>query len=156
DPAPAPAIDANGALGGTSHSTTFTEDAGQIAIVASDATLTHDGNVTSMTLTLGATPDGTSESIAYSDTLNGGTSLASLHLSGSYDSATRTFTISAVDPVNAPVSTADFQSVLRAMVYNNSSQSPSTTARTVTISATDDVGVTGQTTSTIGVTAVND
>ncbi|HEV7286172.1 MAG TPA: DUF4347 domain-containing protein, partial [Kaistia sp.] len=146
----APVLDANGAGGGTANTTTFTEDGGAIRIVTSDATLTDDGNLAGLTLVLGATPNGASESIAYDAALNGAATLASLGLTGSYDSGTRTYTLSG----NA--SSAVYQGVLRAMVYNNTSQTPDTTARTVTITATDAGSATAQATSTIGVDSVAD
>ena len=89
-----PMVDANGATGGTAHTTTFTEDSGTVRIVASDATLTDDGDLTSVTLALAATPDDASEEIAYDASLNGDASLVSLGLVGGYDSGTRTFTAS--------------------------------------------------------------
>ncbi|HET9188106.1 MAG TPA: hypothetical protein VFN80_09140, partial [Acidothermaceae bacterium] len=148
----APAIDADGVGDGTTNSTSFTEDGGAIRIVTSDATLSdaEGDDIASMTLVLDATPDGVSESIAYDAALNGGASLASLGLTGSYDSAARTYTLSGT------ASAAVYQGVLRAMQYDNSSQSPDSTARTVTVTATDAEGATGQTTATIDVTAAND
>ncbi|HEX2829699.1 MAG TPA: DUF4347 domain-containing protein [Burkholderiales bacterium] len=145
-----PTIDANGATGGTDNATTFVEDGGAVRIATSDATLTDDGNIAGMTVVLGATPDGASESIAYSDALNGGASLASLGLTGSYDSATRTYTLSGT------ASPGVYQGVLRSMVYLDTSQAPVTTPRTVAITVTDAGGITDQATSTVNVTAVND
>uniref|UniRef100_UPI0022A89669 DUF4347 domain-containing protein n=1 Tax=Microvirga roseola TaxID=2883126 RepID=UPI0022A89669 len=149
-PNPAPALDANGAGSGTTHVTTFTEDGGAIRIATSDAALTDDDTLTGMTLVLSAAPNGVLESITYDAALNGGATLASLALTGSYNSATHTYTLSGT------ASAAVYQGVLRAMVYNNTSQAPDTATRTITVSATDAEGATGQTTSTITVTAVND
>lgn len=150
NPNAAAVVDANGPTGGTTNSTTFTEAGAAVRIVTSDATLTDDDNLTAMTFTLGATPNGTDESIAYSAALNGGASLASLGLAGSYSSATRTYTIS------GSAAASVYQGVMRAMLYNNASDAPDTTARTVTISATDAESAVGQTTATINITAVND
>ncbi|MDF3123447.1 Ig-like domain-containing protein [Rheinheimera sp. 1928-s] len=146
----APTVDANGAAGGTSNTITFTEDAPAVRIATSDATVTDDGNIAGMTLVLTATPDGASEVIAYSASLNGGASLVSQGLTGSYNSGTRTYTLTGT------TTAAVYQSVLRALVYNNSSQNPTTTARTVTITVTDAGSATAQATSTINITAVND
>ncbi|MBP6879069.1 MAG: DUF4347 domain-containing protein [Phenylobacterium sp.] len=145
-----PVIDANGAGGGTANAVTFTENGPAVRILTSDATLTDDDNLTSMTLKLASTPDGAAELMAYSAALNGGASLASLGLSGAYDSATGTYTISGT------AASAVYQGVARAMVYANSSEAPATASRTVTISATDADGATGQATATITVAAVND
>jgi hypothetical protein len=149
-PNPAPVIDANGAGGGTANTTTFTENGGAIRIVTSDASLSDDDNITGMTLVLGATPNGASESISYNSALNGGVALTAVGLSGNYDSATRTYTLSGT------ASGAVYQNVLRALTYNNISGGPDTAARTVTITATDAEGAAGQATATINITAVND
>jgi uncharacterized repeat protein (TIGR02059 family) len=149
-PNAAPAIDANGGGVGTGNTASFAEDGPAVRILTSDATLTDDDNVTGMTLTLSATPNGASEIITYSAALNGGASLASLGLTGSYNSETGAYTISGA------ATAAAYQGVARAMVYSNASNAPVTTSRTVTIAATDAEGATGQTTSTISVTAVND
>src|SRR5690606_34439253 len=65
-PNPAPTVDLNGAVGGTSYSASFTENGNAVRMAASDATLSDDDSITGMTLALAATPDGTSETIAYS------------------------------------------------------------------------------------------
>lgn len=88
-----PTVDANGAAGGTSNTIAFTEDGGAVRIATNDATVTDDGNIAGMTLVLTATPDGVSEVIAYSASLNGGASLVSQGLTGSYNSGTRTYTL---------------------------------------------------------------
>jgi len=146
----APMLDANGAGGGTSNSKTYIEDSGGSRITTSDATLTDLGTITGLTMALAATPNGTSESIAYNAVLNGGVSLASLGLTGSYDPATHTYTVSGT------ASAAVYQGVMRAMVYTNTSHSPVTGGRTVTISATDSQGNVGQATANLSVQAVND
>ena len=51
---------------------------------------------------------------------------------------------------------ANYQAALRAVTYQNGSESPSTVNRTVTISATDQPGLTGSDTRTIAVTGVDD
>ena len=147
---PSPIIDANGAADGTTNTATHVENGPSVRIVTSDASLTDDDNLTGMTLVLTPAPDGIAEQIAYNAALNGGASLASLGLSGSYDSINHTFTISGT------ASATVYQGVLRAMSYSNGSDAPSTTARTVTITVTDAEGATGQTTATINITAVND
>ena len=147
---PPPTTDANGAIGGTNHATAFTEDSGAVRIVASDAMVTSAVDFTGMTLVLGATPNTTSESIAYSAALNGDASLASLGLAGSYNSATRRYTVSGT------ASPAVYQGVLRALVYNNTSHTPNTASRVATITITNAEAQTTQATSTISITAVND
>ena len=51
---------------------------------------------------------------------------------------------------------ANYQAALRAVKYANSSESPSTTSRTVTFSATDEFAATGTGTRTIAVSSVDD
>jgi hypothetical protein len=50
----------------------------------------------------------------------------------------------------------NYQAALRAVTYFNSTEAPSTAARTVTFSATDDLSATGTGTRTIAVTSVDD
>ncbi|MEZ0168380.1 Ig-like domain-containing protein [Microvirga sp. TS319] len=146
----APVLDANGSGAGMTSSTTHTEDGGAVRITTSDATLTDAGTISGLTLVMAAAPDGSLERIAYNPAFNGGASLMSLGLTGSYDPATHTFTISGT------ASAAVYQSVMRAMVYDNDSQAPVTVARTITISATDSQGAVGQSTATINIVSVND
>jgi VCBS repeat-containing protein len=146
----APVLDANGEGGGTTNTTTHTEDGGAVRIVTGDATLVDEGHLSGVTLALDAAPDGAAEAIAYDAALNGGASLASLGLIGSYDPETGTYTLSGA------ASATVYQGVLRAMVYGNTSDSPVTTPRTVTIVATDTEGLVGQATATVTVVRAND
>lgn len=145
-----PTIDTNGPASGTSNTTTFLEDGGAVRVTSSDSVLTDDGNLTRITFQLAAAPNGADEAISYDPTLNGGATLASLNLTGSYSSSTRTFT------VTGEASSDIYQSVMRAVVYNNSNGAPNVADRTVTIRATDVDGVTGTGTAVIKVSAVND
>jgi large repetitive protein len=146
----APVIDTNGALEGTTLTATFVESSMPARIAIPGATLTDDNDITGMTLVLDATPDGGMETIVFRPAIVGGASLASLGLTGSYDSATRTYTVSGT------ASASVYQRVLRGMGYYNTSEAPDTTARTVTISVTDAEGTTGQGTSIINITPTND
>lgn len=69
-----------------------------------------------------------------------------------WNAGTGVLTLSGSDTV------ANYQAALRAVRYANTSDSPSTTARTITYSATDNAAapLTGTTTATVNVTAVND
>src|SRR5690606_33956010 len=109
-----------------------------------------EGDITGMTLVLDAAPYGSDEVLAYSAALNGGSLLTSLNLTGTYNPIIRTYTVSVT------ASPAVYQGVLSAMVYNNASEAPETTARAAVISATNTHGLTEQTTATINITAVND
>lgn len=74
------------------------------------------------------------------------------NITGSFNAATGTLTLSGTD------TRANYETALRAVRYANSSDSPSTSPRTVTYTATDvdSSPLSGSTTATINVTAVND
>ncbi|MCG7393429.1 Ig-like domain-containing protein [Microvirga sp. ACRRW] len=153
-PNPIPVVDANGAVAGAANLAHFTEGSNgpsaAVSITSSTATITDDDTITGMTLVLSATPDGSDEAILYSPALNMGHQLSSFGLTGSYNETTRTYTISGT------ASAAVYQDVLRAMLYSNGSDAPSTVTRTITISVTDAEGATGRTTSAITITPGND
>lgn len=74
-------------------------------------------------------------------------------ISGSFAAGTGTLTLSGADTV------ANYQAALRTVKYNNTSQTPNTSARTVSWQVNDGAGVNNLSTvvtSTINVTAVND
>ena len=71
-------------------------------------------------------------------------------ISGTFDASTGTLTLTGTDTV------ANYQAALRTVKYNNTSENPITTARTVTWTASDGAANSNQPTSTITVTAVND
>jgi hypothetical protein len=73
-----------------------------------------------------------------------------LGITGSYNSANGTLTLTGTTTL------ANYQTALRAVKYNNSSENPSAAARTVTWIATDGITPSAGVTSTINVTAVND
>lgn len=72
------------------------------------------------------------------------------NITGSYNSATGTLTLSGTDTV------ANYQTALRAVKYSNSSNNPSVSARTVSWIVLDGTDPSSAATSTINVTAVND
>ncbi len=130
---------------GSDFSTTFTEDGGPVAIIgAADAIVTHaEGtDFQSMTVTITNLLDGADE--ALSADVNG-TSIAA-----SYDNTTGILTLSGADtPVN-------YQQVLRTITYNNTSQNPDTTSRSITFVANDGSNDSNTATTTLGITSVND
>lgn len=72
-------------------------------------------------------------------------------ISGSWNASTGTLTLSGTATV------AQYQAALRSITYSNSSENPSTTARTVSFTVTDSSSAASNTaTRTVGVTAVND
>ncbi|MDL1983033.1 MAG: DUF4347 domain-containing protein, partial [Deltaproteobacteria bacterium] len=134
--------DSSGA-GGNDFSTIWTEGSGAVAIVDTDGTLIDsDENLTSLTVTITNLLNGTAESL----TANAGAT----GLSVNYDSGTGVLTISGAGTA------AQYQQVLRTVTYNNTSDTPTTTARIITFTATDAVSNGNTATTTLTVQATND
>jgi len=140
-----PVIDLNGSNGsGNDFSTTFTEAAGATLVADTDALVTDadNSNLASLTATLASRPDGNGvESL--SATVSG------TSITASYTASTGVLSLSGSDTV------ANYQQVLRTIAYNNTSQTPTTTSRTVTLVANDGVNNSSTVTSTIAVVAAN-
>jgi len=71
-------------------------------------------------------------------------------ITGSFDASTGTLTLA------GPATLASWQTVLRSVTYENTSDNPSTAPRTVTLIANDGIVSSAPSTRTINVTAVND
>jgi hypothetical protein len=128
--APAPTLDLNGPAAGIDFAAVFTEKGGPVAVVdAAQLTLTDPDStqMTTATVTLAAAPNGALESL---DADISATSLAK-----SYNPATRMLTLSGADVV------ATYQKVLRSVTYNNTSNNPDVTTRTLTFVVYDDTGI---------------
>ena len=139
-------LDANNSSGasGSGFVTTWTENGGPVSIADLDATLTDTDSthLQSMTVTITNRLDGTLETLAAHTS---GTSITA-----SYNSTTGELTLTGNDTVG------HYQQVLRSVTYNNSSESPNTTARQITIQAADAFVQSNVATATINITAVND
>src|SRR5439155_1637963 len=112
---------------GTGYTNTFTEDLGAVAAAdPSLATVTDPDNTTlaSLTATLTNHPDAAAESLAVS-----GCNVAITV--GTYNSSTGALVLT------GPATVSQFESCLRSLTYNNSSQNPNTTDRSVTVVAND-------------------
>jgi lysophospholipase L1-like esterase len=142
-------VDLNGAGSGSNGSAAFRE---QTALaIAPTATLSDvdSANLASLRVTLVARPDGNSvESL----TLNAeAASLAAANgLTVTYSAATGILTIVGT------ASQAAYQSILRGVVYNNASDNPTTTSRTVTVVANDGQSDSNSRSVTLSITRVND
>ena len=138
-------LDANNSSGaaGNNYNGGFTEGT-PTRVVDTDATITpgNSTNMNGMTVSLNNRPNGTSEVLAATTT---GT-----NITASYNSATGVLTLSGTDTL------ANYQQVLRSVTYNNLSENPDTTLRTLTVTVTDTYGQSASATSSITVTAVND
>jgi VCBS repeat-containing protein len=119
---------------------------GTAVIIAPDAVLSDvdSDNLSAVTVTLNAVPDGTAEILSV-------TGLPTGISTAGYDAATRTLTLTGA------ASVADYQAALRLVKYNNTSDVPTTSDRSISITATDRAhAVSAATTVTVTVTAVND
>ncbi|NDV24536.1 DUF4347 domain-containing protein [Desulfovibrio sp. JC022] len=145
----APVIDLNGTADNQNHTVSFNEGDMNVSLAASTATIIEpDGeNLNRMTVQLTNAQDGVSESITMSgrnsgDTVNG--------ITITYNSATQI-------TLSGSATAANYQALLRELIYNNSSENPDTTTRTVEVAGRDTGGNTGATvTTSISITAVND
>ena len=130
--------------GGTDFDAAWTEDAGAVAITDVDAELidVDSINLSLLTVTITNQLDGTAE-LLLADTT--GTSITA-----SYDSGTGVLTLSGSDTI------AMYQQVLRTITYDNTSDNPNTTARSITFVANDGVNNSSVATTTVSISAVND
>src|SRR5437762_2536385 len=143
----APVLDLNGAGAGNDATASFTEQT-PLAIAPS-ATITDvdSANMASLTATLTARPDGNAvESLS----LNAAATAAAAGLSVSYTASTGVLSIT------GSASRATYQTILEGIVYNNTSDTPTTTARTVNVVINDGASNSAQQSVTISVTPVND
>ncbi len=139
-------LDANNSAGvsGSGYVRTWTENAGAVAIADIDATISDadSSNLQSMTIAISNLQDGTAELLAANTS---GTSITA-----SYNSGTGTLTLSGTDTV------AHYQQVLRTVTYNNTSESPTATARLITVRASDAYVNSNLATATINIVSLND
>jgi Ca2+-binding RTX toxin-like protein len=143
----APVTDLNGAPAGTDNTADFTEQTA--VLIAPSATIldVDSANLTSLTATLTARPDGDAvESLA----LNAAAAAAAAGLTVSYVAATGVLSIT------GSASTATYQTILAGIQYNNSSDTPDTTPRTVTVVVNDGTDASASHDVTVNVAAVND
>ena len=144
-PAPVLDLDANdSSASGIDFTTSWTEDAGPVAIVDSDATLSDpdSANLSSLTITITNQLDGAAEVLSADTT---GTSITA-----SFNSGTGILTLSGSDTV------ANYLTVLKTVTYDNSSDTPSTTARNITFVASDGTNSSTGATTTVTMNAAND
>ncbi len=121
-----PVVDLNGPETGTGYLTTFLGGSQAVKIAAMDATISDEDSpiLASTTLTLTTRPDGVSEILSAN---TAGTSITLVP----YDPAT------GVLKLNGPDTLANFQTVLRAAIYNNVILTPTSGSRTVQVVVND-------------------
>ncbi|MGH8537584.1 MAG: DUF4347 domain-containing protein, partial [Gammaproteobacteria bacterium] len=139
-----PILDLDSGAPGANFATTFTEGAGPVVVADTDAVVTDADSpmLTELVATIVNPQDGAAESLAANTGATG--------ITASYDPATATLTLSGNDTV------ANYQQVLRTITYDNTSQSPNTTARTITFQASDGIDHSNVALATVTVNAVND
>ncbi|MBL8825457.1 MAG: hypothetical protein JNM18_00640 [Planctomycetaceae bacterium] len=139
-----PAVDLNGPLANFGNSVTYTENNPAVNLTTNTATVTDSDStyLLSITATLMAAPNGVDEVLSAVTT---GTSITS-----SYNSTTRVLTLM------GPDTATNFQQVLRTVAYQNLSEDPKTTARTVRFVASDGANLSSFRDATISITATAD
>lgn len=141
----APAVDLNGPASGTGFSASFAEGDGLTSIVDALNLTTSDvdnSNLSSATITLTNRPDGPAESLSVNTGATG--------ITAAYTPAT------GVLALTGSASLADYQQVLRSLSYDNTSENPDTTDRTVTVVVNDGTADSAPATAIVSVEAVND
>ena len=120
-------------------------------VIAPNATISGFDNLTSLTVTLAARPDGDGvESLFLDSTALSAATAAGLTVG--YTAATGVLSITSA----SPVAESAYQSALDAVQYNDTSDNPTATARTVTVVVSDGTGSSAVRTDTISVTPLND
>jgi len=139
----APTVDLNAGGGGIDVSRSFTEDGGAITIAPDAIVSDTDGDeIQTVTITLTNNLDGGSEALFLGSATNvtiAGSGSTTLTLS---DTGTTTNT--------------QFQAALQAVTYNNTSQDPNMTARSITVVANDGTDNSTTATVTMSITPQND
>ena len=143
---PAIDLDLNNSSGasGANYNATWTEDGGARLIADADAVVTDadDTQLVSMTVTITNLQDGALESLT--------ANTAGTGITAAYDSGTGVLSLTGTDTV------ANYQQVLRTVAYNNTSQNPNSTVRTITVVAYDGLLNSSTATTTLAISAVND
>ncbi len=145
----APAVYLNG-TNTNKYETTFTEDGGPVAVADADAaTITdpdHD-NLSKLVVTVKNIQDADKELLTVDN--------LPASLSSSYDPNTGILNITNAN-ASSPALRADYQTVLRGLRYENTSQNPTAGKRTIEVLATDGVGSNPAVVSEMTVVPVND
>ncbi|WRH68813.1 MAG: Ig-like domain-containing protein [Planktothrix sp. GU0601_MAG3] len=163
-----PVVDLNGSItAGTGYATTFTEGNSPVNIASNIAgnlaTVSDpDGNdIISLTLGISGVLNGVEEVLKIGGTaypLNANKTatftVGTTSFTAAYDNTTKQVKIT--KPDNSNIITADLQSLLQSITYENTSQNPTAGNRTINVIASDGVNVSNTAVSTITVVPVND
>ncbi len=140
----APVIDLNGPDPNFGYATTFTENAGPKSIVSSSITITDNDSTTlrSASVTLTNPLDGDSEYLEIST--------AETNITANYDPQSGILKLYPTDTIS------NYQKALSTITYNNLSDSPATTDRTITFQVYDGNNYSEKAQSIVFIEAVND
>ena len=143
--APVLDLDADNSSGitGTGHQATFIEN-GAVAIADTDVTVTDVDNTTVALATITLTNPQSSDLLSVNGSLPGGIAASS------YDAGTGVLTLS------GSATLAAYQTALHQIEFTNSSDSPNTIDRVITVAVSDGFDSSNTATTTIHVTPVND
>jgi large repetitive protein len=166
-----PMIDLNSTASGADvtrgTSVTFTEgDAPvKVALLAADVNDASENDINTLTIVLGGVADGNAEKVTIAGTTFDlatvtapvtvivGASILML----SYDSASKTFTVTNSANSALPMAQADLDTLVRGITYENSAQAPTAGARTLTFTLRDiDNQTSAPAVATVTMVAVND
>ena len=138
-----PVTDLNGNSNGSDNSVSFVEDSAAVKIAPNGKISDADSaNMSSMTVTITNVKDGSAESLSVNP------ALLPVGVTANYANGVLT--------IGGPASVATYQTILQNIVYNNSSDTPNTTSRSVTVVVNDGSLNSDSHTSTISVTPYND
>ena len=130
DAVSAPVVDLNGVLAGTDSSVSFTEGSGAVSIASNTTVTDSDGDIiTTITVALTNDQDGVSEGLSVT--------AAAQNALGGISGASDISLQDTISITGASATTAEVATFLKAITYNNTSSSPNTTSRTVSVVIND-------------------
>ncbi len=144
-----PATDLNGVGGGDDNTASFTEQTPVLIAPVATITDADDTNMESLTATLTNRPDGAAESLS----LNAAATAAA---AGAGLTVVPYVPGTGVLSITGPASKTTYETILRGIEYNNTSDTPTTTARNVDVAVNDGDASSPINNVTISVTAAND
>ena len=145
----APVVDLNAGGAGQNVTTAFTEQTPVLIAPVGTLTDVDSANLTSLLVTLTARPDGNAvESLSLNAAATAAAAGAGLTVSYTAGTGVLSITGSATKAV--------YQSILQGILYNDTSNTPTTSNRSITVVANDGARRSATQTVTLTVTAVND
>ncbi|MRU50140.1 retention module-containing protein [Pseudomonas gessardii] len=147
DAPPAIDLDANNSSGATGNDfkTTFTEGGTGVSIADTDIKITDPDSTQLTGATVVLTNTQPNDSLSY-------TNVPGINVTSATDPATGKITLT----LTGAASLADYMQQIKNITFNNSSDDPSTTPRTITVTVTDGGNYSNVATTTVNVVAVND